>query len=181
MRVILVISIFLCFMSVRAQTPLDYTIMNSNYPTIFPFQQTSLLNRPGHKPWQLSAFSGLNLGYGFLNGGSFGLLSAPVGLQLTRRLNPNWYAFASVSAGPALFNFNSSYSDSRFNKMYPGNMMFNGNALSVYSAAEAGFLYINDEKTFSISGSLRVERSSQPIYPAYRTGMSTQRPANRSF
>ncbi|MBA4166506.1 MAG: hypothetical protein H0X41_03005, partial [Chitinophagaceae bacterium] len=52
----------------------------------------------------------------------------------------------------------------------------------VYSGAEAGLLYINDARTFSISGSVHVDRTSYPFYPTtYRTGMNPQQPVNRSY
>ncbi|MEJ7680097.1 MAG: hypothetical protein WKG06_20000 [Segetibacter sp.] len=46
------------------------------------------------------------------------------------------------------------------------NSSFKSSALGIYSRAELGLQYINDERTFSISGSVGVERSSFPM-PSY--------------
>jgi hypothetical protein len=180
MRIIILIFISLSFLSVNSQTPLDYSIINSR-PVFSATQQTTLFSSPWHKQWQFSTFGGLYTSYGFLNRGNAAVLSAPVGLQLTRRLNTNWYAFAGLSAAPAFLNFNSSFRDPGFNKTYLGNMQNNTNIFGVYPRAEAGFLYINNEKSFSISGSIHVDKTSYPLYPSHRTGMIPQRPVNGSF
>jgi len=182
MRVILLILVSLSFLpAVNAQTPLDYTIMNYNGRTLFGAQQRSIVSSPWHKQWQFSSFSGVNAGYGLFNGGSMTVLSAPVGIQLTRRLNSNWYAFVGLSAVPELFNLNSSFRNPGFNKAYPDNMPFNTNMFGAYSRAEAGFMYINNEKTFSISGSVHVDRTSYPAYPSYRNGVNPRPPVNRRY
>nr|MBA4168156.1 hypothetical protein [Chitinophagaceae bacterium] len=127
MRFILLILISLSFLPVTSQTPLDY-----NRPAFFA-TQTSVTSSPWHKQWQVSTFGGLYTSYGFLNHGNAAILSAPVGLQLTRRLNTNWYAFARLSTAPAFFNFNSLLRDPGFNKIYSGNnMLFNTNRVGVY-------------------------------------------------
>lgn len=168
MRLIILIFITLSFLSVNSQTPLEYGIINSSRPMFLGTQQTSVVTSPWHKQRQVSTFGGLYTNYGFLHRGNIAVLSAPVGLQLTRRLNTNWYAFAALSAAPLFFNVNSSLRDPAFNKTYPGNFLFNTNRLGAYSGAEAGLLYINDAKTFSISGSVHVDRTSYPFYPSYK-------------
>jgi len=35
----------------------------------------------------------------------------------------------------------------------------------MYSRAELGLMYINNDKTFSISGSIGIEKNSYPLYP----------------
>ncbi|MGH2563931.1 MAG: hypothetical protein ACRDE5_05430, partial [Ginsengibacter sp.] len=51
-----------------------------------------------------------------------------------------------------------------------------------YSSASLGLMYINDSRTFSISGSIGIERSSNPLLPFY-TGnpyrQATVTPAGR--
>ena len=42
-------------------------------------------------------------------------------------------------------------------------------SVGLYSRAELGLQYINDERTFSISGSIGVERSSYPVLPYNNT------------
>jgi hypothetical protein len=91
---------------------------------------------------------------------------------LNRRLNNNWYAFANLSAAPASASFNHSF-------MYPAtklgqsNSMFAGKRFDMPSSASMGLMYINDQKTFSISGSIGVERSSYPFMPFNQTGLNT--------
>jgi hypothetical protein len=95
-------------------------------------------------------------------------------LQLNRRLNNNYYAFAGISAAPAYINFNRSFLFSDANKVYPNNGFFKSNSFGMCSGAELGLMYVNDAKTFSVSGSLGVQSSSYPVFPYQR--MSTARP-----
>ena len=44
--------------------------------------------------------------------------------------------------------------------------MFNANTLGIYPGIHAGVMYVNDAKTFSISGSIGVSNTSYPFYPA---------------
>ncbi len=122
------------------------------------------------KKWSVDAYSGISAGYSFFNGGSATFISAPLRLQLNRRLNENLYAFGAVTAAPAYMNFNHAFLMSDPAKGYPTNSFFHyNNGLGVYSRAELGLMYINDAKTFSISGSVGVQRSSYPVY-AYPQG-----------
>jgi hypothetical protein len=115
----------------------------------------------GHK-WHLQKYAGLSAGT-VLFGGSASYISAPIGLQLTRRLNNNLYGFAGLSVAPTFFSFSRLYNDPGFKATYPG--LQNGYGLGLSSRVEAGLMYINDDRTFSISGSIGIERSSYPIYP----------------
>ncbi|MCO5239806.1 MAG: hypothetical protein M9904_07095 [Chitinophagaceae bacterium] len=117
---------------------------------------------PGKK-WFVSRYSGLSSGFVFFNGGSANYISAPIGLQLNRRLNNNWYAFAGVSAAPAYIHFNGSFPSSAATKQGINNGLFKSN-YGVYSGATLGLMYMNEEKTFSISGSIGVQRSSSPLF-----------------
>ena len=120
-----------------------------------------------YKPWSLTPYAGFSTSFLRYNGGGATIFAAPMGLQLNRRLNNNFYAFAGVSIAPAYVNFNQSFRSSNFNKFVPNNGLFNPNGLNLATRAELGLMYVNDEKTFSISGSISVERSSYPMYPAY--------------
>lgn len=122
------------------------------------------------KKWFVSKYGGISTGISFFKGGNATFVSAPVGLQLNRRLTNNLFAFAGVSAAPSYVNFNSSFMNADFNKMNVNNS-FRTSALGIYSRAELGLQYINDERTFSISGSIGVERSNFPT--------SAYLPANR--
>src|SRR5882762_3430969 len=109
-----------------------------------------------------SKYAGLSAGSVFFAGGT-SFLSAPVGLQLTRPLNKNLYAFAGISAAPVFFSFSRLYTQPVLNPPYPGHNLPMGNAFGLNSRVEAGLMYINDAKTFSISGSIGVDRTSYPV------------------
>jgi hypothetical protein len=117
------------------------------------------------KKWFLTSYSNIGIGFNFFNGGTATVVSAPVGLQLTRQLNNNLYAFTGVSLAPTYLNFNRSFLSPGI-KPYAGNG-FKSDYLGLYSSLNMGLMYINDARTFSISGSVGVERSSYPVlvYP----------------
>jgi hypothetical protein len=118
------------------------------------------------KKWSFSRYTALSTSYTFFKGGSATIIAAPIGLQLNRRLNNNWYAFVNVAVVPAYINFNQSFLNQGVNKNYQKNG-FQSNGLHIYSSASLGLQYINDAKTFSISGSISVEKSSYPTLPYY--------------
>jgi hypothetical protein len=163
MRTLLLVVILISSFAVKAQAPLRFSVMdylqrgsfgNNNYPTD---------STPGKK-WVLSTYSSISTGYTFFNGGNAFFVSAPIGLQLNRRLTNNLYAFAGVSVAPAYVNFNSSFMSANINKMYPNNSFLRSSNFGGYARAEMGLMYINDAKTFSISGSIGIERSSSPVF-----------------
>lgn len=116
------------------------------------------------RKWYVSRYSTLTTGFTFFNGGSANYISAPIGLQLNRRLNSNWYAFAGVSAAPTYMHFNRSFQSFAGTKPAINNGLFKTNNYGLYSRAELGLMYINEDKTFSISGSIGVQRSSNPVF-----------------
>ena len=118
------------------------------------------------KKWSFSRYTSISTSYTFFKGGNATIIAAPIGLQLNRRLNNNLYAFANVTVAPAYINFNHSFLASGTNKNYQRNG-FLSNGLNIYSSASLGLQYINDAKTFSISGSISVEKSSYPTLPYY--------------
>lgn len=118
------------------------------------------------KKWSFSKYTALSTSYTFFKGGNATIIAAPIGLQLNRRLNNNLYAFANVTVAPAYVNFNQSFLTSGINKGYQQNG-FQSSGLNIYSSASLGLQYINDAKTFSISGSISVEKSSYPTLPYY--------------
>jgi hypothetical protein len=107
--------------------------------------------------WQLQPFASASLGYTFIGGG-ISYLSAPVGIALYHPLNNNFTAFGAATVAPTVFHFNSLYMAS---PGYPGN---NFTALGVNAGITGGVIYTNDAKTFSISGSISVQRGSYPVY-----------------
>lgn len=150
----------ICFAKVNAQTisTADYlqnnSFVNKNY----------FVDSTPNKKWFVSTYSSISTGYNFFNGGRGFFISAPIGLQLNRKLTNNLYAFAGVSEAPAYMNFNHSFMSADVNKMYPNSNFIRTNNLGIYSRAEMGLMYINDAKTFSISGSIGIERSSNPLF-----------------
>lgn len=163
--------IFICFLTVAAtadaQTFQRGSFIDNSY-------RSSLINNINvndsayKKKWFVSKYTGISTGFSFFKGGNASIVSVPVGLQLNRRLNNNLFAFAGVSVAPSYVNFRSSFMNADFNKVNTNNS-FRAASLGLYSRAAIGLQYINDERTFSISGSIGVERSdfSMPVYSSY--------------
>jgi hypothetical protein len=169
---LVLLMLLLSFISMKAESQLIYSGMNYSQRNAFSPLNAMSDSNMARKKWSLHKYAGISLGYGFFNGGGASYFSAPVGLQLNRRINSNLYAFAGISAAPAYVNFSRSFVNTDIKKM-------NTNNLYMYSRFEAGLMYINDEKTFSISGSISVDRSNYPVYPYYqRTASPKQQPLN---
>ncbi|MFT3949592.1 MAG: hypothetical protein QM763_21695 [Agriterribacter sp.] len=149
----------------RAQTTLPASFMGYRSPYAV---SNNLLNADINpaKKWFVNRYSMVSAGYSFFKGGSFSYISAPVGLQLNRRLNNNLYAFAGVSVNPTYINFNQPIPLSATNKTLYGNSIYAPNSFGIYPRAELGLMYMNDEKTFSISGSISVQRGGFSVFPA---------------
>jgi hypothetical protein len=150
--------------ALKAQTTLPASLIDYRQSQSFikgPHNSTT------NKKWFLTTHSGLSTGFSFFNGGNATFISVPVGLQLNRKLNGNLYAFAGVSAAPAYINFNYSFLNSNLNKGFQNFGSFSSRDFNIYSRAELGLMYINDEKTFSVSGSIGVERNRYPVMPYY--------------
>ena len=119
-------------------------------------------NKQLSKKWSLTKYAGLSTGVGFWGGTRTGMFSAPVGLQLNRLLTNNLYGFAGVSAAPTYF---SAFRLSPTMPLTTGHLnTFQFNQSSIYTRAELGLMYVNDQKTFSISGSIGVQRAAYPAY-----------------
>lgn len=126
------------------------------------------------KKWFVNRLAGLQVGATFFKGGSASFVSAPVGLQLNRRVSNHVWAFAAVSAAPTFLSFNGA--GTLFgNKNQPG--AIGSRAFALSSMAELGLMYVNDQKTFSISGSFGVQHSSYPMFPAVSQPARFSRPS----
>lgn len=173
MRLLLCLFFSMAFLSLKAQSPYSRGVMD--FSQLAAVNQYHILPDSNNlnKKWSLNKYAGLSSGLMFFNGGHGSFLSAPIGIQLTRQLTNNVYAFAGVSVAPSYFNFNQSFNNSAFNKSYPAmNPAFSQFGLS--SKVEMGLMYVNDQKTFSISGSIGVRRTG---YPAYQyNGLPLQQP-----
>ncbi|MGC4035454.1 MAG: hypothetical protein QM764_05795 [Chitinophagaceae bacterium] len=183
MRTFLLLLVVACTFSAGAQTAtlpvgiVDYMHRENLGLYSHSFIPTS------NKKWSVNTYSGITTGFSFFNGGTATMVAAPVGLQLNRRLNDNLYAFAGVSVAPTYINFGNTIGSPLF-KGSSANGMYNPNSLSVYSRAELGLMYINDARTFSVSGSVGVSRSSgyYPGMPVRQTNPgSTQFPSSHKY
>jgi hypothetical protein len=156
----------MAFHSTKAQTYLPVSSMNfmqwQPFSAYHPYSDSNHLNQS----WYVTKYLGISAGFGFFNGTGGSFISAPVGLQLNHTLSNNLIAFAGVSVAPTFFNFSSSFT----NPSYPGNMP-NAYGFGLNSQVNLGLMYINDAKTFSISGSVGVDRYSYPVFPTQRTSI----------
>jgi len=169
------------FISVRAQSQLPLSALNYTQRDAFNHYNSISDSNNVNKKWSLYKYGGVSASYVFLNGGNASVFSAPIGLQLNRRLNNNLYAFAGISAAPAYINFNRSFINSDINKNNSGINRYGTNSFGMFSKFEAGLMYINDAKTFSISGSIGVYENSFPGYPSFNgTNIQNQQPLNSS-
>jgi len=116
--------------------------------------------------WQLRPYASLQAGYTFFHGG-ISYLSVPAGVALFHPLNKNISAFAGVSAAPVAFSISRLYTGPAINESYPGNFS-RPYGLGLNAGIQGGLIYTNDAKTFSISGSVELERGSYPVYPSYK-------------
>ncbi|QHS59124.1 hypothetical protein [Chitinophaga agri] len=109
------------------------------------------------KKWFVTRYTGLSTGFVGFKGGSGTYLSVPLALQVNRELNNNLYAFGSVSAEPYLFNSNFTFAQ-------PGNGKTNNymqvRNFGAAATARIGLTYTNNDRTFSISGSIGVSRGT---------------------
>ncbi|MEP6845780.1 MAG: hypothetical protein ABI861_07240 [Panacibacter sp.] len=166
MRAIIIMVIMFSAAALKAQTVVPGSFRD--YTRVAGFANSLPLNDGlAQKKWSLSRFSGISTSFAFFKGGNATVVAAPIGLQLSRRLNDNLYAFANVSVAPAYINFNRSFINTDLNKANQGNGYYGSNSFGVYSSASLGLMYINNDRTFSISGSISVERSNYPLLPYY--------------
>lgn len=151
MRIKLTILLSVAFFAARAQTRLAPTFMPA-----YASWPASTSDNANHT-WQLRPFAAMSAGYLFLGGG-LTYVSVPLGVALYRPLDNHFTTFAAATVAPAVFHFSSLYTGS---PNYPGS---NVTGLGVNAAVTGGLIYTNDAKTFSISGSISVERGSYPAY-----------------
>ncbi|CAN5677541.1 hypothetical protein BH10BAC2_BH10BAC2_02800 [soil metagenome] len=175
MRTILVLFILIVSTTIKAQTFLPASFID--YRQGKQFTNNSHLNdsRPDKK-WFLTTYSGISTSFSFFKGGNATMVAAPISLQLNRKLNNNLYAFAAVSVAPAYINFNRSFLSGNGIKAGQSTSAFKSNSFDMYSRAELGLMYVNDQKTFSISGSIGIERNSYPMLPYNQINTSRSNP-----
>ena len=174
MRIIFTLFAIIFATTLKAQTDLPFSLQNNLESNTFS-RNINLHDSIAPKKWFISSYSGISAGYTFFRGGGAGYFAAPLGLQLNRRITNNVYAFAGVTVAPAYVNFNRAFLSTNINKENPFNSYYQPNNLSIYSSARVGLMYINDARTFSVSGSFSVGRSS---YPLFYNNQNSKKPNN---
>ncbi len=170
-RIILFAAILLSAGAVKAQSPLTFGAVNGMHPAFRHFNQLPDSNHQ-QKKWFVTKYAGISTGFIAFKGGSGTFLSAPVGLQINRQLTNNVFAFAGVSATPTFYHGTSPFYQPGVNKT---NRFMNANAnnFDINPAVYMGLMYTNEERTFSISGSIGVSRSTYNGYSPYYSPANT--------
>jgi hypothetical protein len=172
MRILLSILILTTFLSTKAQSYLPGHSLALGYSPWQPFvPSVALGNSDLSKKWEVRPYASLQAGYAFFQGG-VSYLSVPAGVALFHPLSKNISAFAGVSATPVAFSMSRLYTDPAANGSYPGNYSRYG--LGLNAGVQAGLIYTNDAKTFSISGSVELQKSNYPVYQPTRTNTKNQ-------
>ena len=171
MRILFTLITFITTITVKAQAPLPGGYIDHLQRQSLTAGKQLKDSVPAKK-WFVSKWVGISTSFGFFNGGNATMLAVPVGIQLNRRLTNNWYAFAGVSAAPVYTSFNHSFLSSTNTKFQQRNSFLQSNRLDIYSRAELGLMYVNDQKTFSISGSIGIEKSTYPLLPYNQMGIA---------
>ena len=170
MRIIITLIILFFATVSEAQTPAPLGFMDYSQRA---YSHNSIKDSMPNSKWFLSKYAGVSTGFSFYKGGNATFFSAPVGLRLNRMLNNNLYAFAGVYVAPAYVNFNHAFLSADADKSNPNNRFLKSGYMGMYSKADIGLMYVNDAKTFSISGSIGIERSTYPLFP-YNAVNTTQ-------
>ncbi|MEO7120220.1 MAG: hypothetical protein ABIY62_03950 [Ginsengibacter sp.] len=172
MRIVLLFASFFFVVGVKSQSTLpagnvDY-LQSANR-----MDNTSVHDSIAPHKWFFSTYQGLSTSVLFFKGGSASVVAMPLELQLNRRLNNNFYAFAGIGVTPSYINFNRAFINENLNKAYSDNML-SPYGFDMHPSVSLGLMYINDARTFSISGSISAERTSgyplMPYYPANNAG-----------
>lgn len=163
-RAIIFTAILMWAMAAKAQLPLFSGAQHSTQPAFGNFNQAADTNYL-QKKWFVTKYAGISTGFTAFKGGSSSFLSAPLELMINRQFTNNIYAFGGVSVTPYLLQYNGAFYQPGINKSYG---LMRTNNYGINPAARIGVMYINDERTFSVSGSVSVSRSSYNSYfPVY--------------
>ncbi len=158
MRCILFISILFCCLATRAQVAGN---------AFHPAGDSNALSQK----WSVSQYIGVGAGMGWSPVGNTQYMAVPLGLQVNRRISNNWYAFASAAVAPSFYSFNSSFAGNSFAGQQGWKTGVQpwtpGGRMGLSSRVDLGLMYVNEARTFSVSGSIGVSRGSYPYYPGY--------------
>lgn len=171
MRIQLITILLLSGIGLQAQS---YRGIQNTTETVAAVKNATLASRK----WFVSKYSGLTTGMSFYNGGMGSFVSAPFGLQLNRPINKNLYAFAGVSVAPTYLHFTQSFI--QYNPKGINNGFGRYNQFAILPRAEVGLMYVNDDRTFSISGSIGVQRGYYPASPFQQIQAMQQNPIIRT-
>ena len=165
MRILFLFALLFSFGSVKSQT--IGTVGVPGYSPRASFLNTiPVQDSLSNKKWFMSKYTGISTGISFYNGGRATFLAAPMVLQLNRKLSNNVYAYANLAVTPAIIRSNSNLIYPGMNKSFALNS-FSSNSFQVNPSASVGLMYVNDAKTFSISGGFSIERNSYQFVPYY--------------
>jgi hypothetical protein len=165
-RTLLVIVASVFSLSSVAQTAVP--LGSISFSTFIPFRSyrppvDSMATQPS---WYFTHSANISAGMIFSNGGTASFIAAPFGIQLNHPLNNNLVAFAGIYAAPGFYSFRNTYGGPFQYPSYPGLYGSNPYSLGINTGIQMGLMYMNDAKTFSISGSFGIERSNYPLYHA---------------
>src|SRR5258706_537795 len=132
MRLLLTMIIMVLFTALKAQTISPG--FQSDIYTSSLYHNKHLYDSTATKKWFVSRSIGINAGYSFFNGGHASIISAPLSLQLNRRLNNNLYAFAGVSIAPSYISFSNAFLNTDLSKVNTSNNFFLKNIIFTISA-----------------------------------------------
>jgi hypothetical protein len=172
MRFFIILIVMIAATGLKAQFYSPLGTVNYTQHPVFGFNHS----KDSASKWSLGTYAGISTGFMFYKGGHASYLSAPLSLQLNSELNKNLYAFASVTAAPAYVHFNNDFINTNTSKFNQFNSFNKANSFGVYTSANLGLMYVNDAKTFSISGSIGVERSTYPLFPYNQVNTQKQNP-----
>ncbi|WP_169190096.1 MULTISPECIES: hypothetical protein [Chitinophaga] len=168
LRTVLFAAVLMWGVAAKAQTDPSFGAMNR---TESAFKQPQQANDTSHayKKWFVTKYAGVSTGFVAFKGGSGSFLSVPLSWQINRQLTNNLFAFGGVSVTPSIFRYNSIPYQPMVNK---NSSLMQPNHFAAYPDAKIGVMYISNDRTFSISGSVGVSRGSyygySPFYgPAY--------------
>ena len=178
MRILFIFILMVFAVASQSQAVLPRSFQNNIAGSSF-IQNKNVYDSSAQKKWFITRSAGITAGYSLFSRGGASFVAAPVGLQLNRRLSNNVYAFAGVTVAHMYLNFNRSFLAADLTKIPTVNGFYQPGSFSMYSAATLGLMYINDQRTFSVSGSISVERSNYPMY--YQNRSNTTKPGNIPF
>ena len=172
MRLIIVFVMMIAATALKAQFYSALGTVNYTQHPVFGFNHS----KDSSSKWSLGTYAGISTGFMVYKGAHTSYFSAPLSLQLNRELNKNLYAFASVTAAPAYINFSNAFLNTNVSKFNQPNSFYKANSFGAYISANLGLMYVNDAKTFSISGSFGIERSNYPAYQYNPVNTQKQNP-----